>query len=268
MAGCAVGALLLGVASVSHGQGYSPNFADPTVFTPEETLDGQDGWVTNDTVDYSNYVGIIGGYSSVNGGLDWAYEGGLEETYGNPSTSPVYLYRPFGINGSLSYAFNVNMAISSSQSPYTNVDNFAWTFQNAAGANLFSVDFVNLGGSVDAVRYTTSAGQMSTGDGIALDSIYHLTVAVNSVANTFSITATPSGGSPLTLASNVSLGTASADDVTQIAATWELTHPAAGGSNSLIFNNYSVTVPEPSTWMMLGLGTLGGLVMIRRKARA
>ena len=286
--GAALVAAVLSFSPLAHGQGYSTTFDGYTT----GSLSGQNGWDTNDPyvgtdttgapgseIGQSDFVGIITGYSST-ATDDWAYLGGLDRSSVVPGHSTVYVYNNFAatpLTGLSSYAFNVDMSVYPGGSPYTTLDQFAWTFGTAATPNLFSVNFVPNSNSVDAVRYSVNGGGLvTTGNGIVTNSIYHLTVNVNVVAKTFSISVTPTGGTALTLASNISLGTIDASTVTQVAATWTLANTAAdasggysgAGSNSLIFNNYSVgAVPEPSTWALVGIGGLL-LLAVRRRVRA
>ena len=277
-------ALFLTCGSFARGQGYSTTF--DTGFLPNYTLSGQDSWNTNDadngattsggqSIGQSDFVGIVQNYSA-SGTDNWAYLGGLDHANTVPGSDPVFLYRPFTLAGLSSYSFNVDFGISSSTT-YPNRDAFAWTFQNSLGTSLFSVDFAPVTGAGNpfAVRYTVNGGaEVSTGNGLLSNSIYHLSVSVNVVAKSFSITLTPTSGSPVTLASNVSLGTLNASTVTDVAATWTIAsgttdnggYTGAGG-NALIFNNYAVT-PEPSTWVVTGLAAIALFVVVRRKARA
>ena len=271
--GSMLAAALLTVGSVARGQGYSTNFDASQGYVGGATLSAQNGWTTNDN-NQPDYVGTVSNYS-VPASDYVAYLGGLGLSNGIvPSASPVFLYRPFTLGATTAYAFDVDMAITRSGATYPTNDSFAWTFQNTAGTNLFSVDFVptttndsNNARTTLAVRYTVNGGtQTTTGNGLLSDAYYHLTVSVNVLANQFSIALTPTGGTALTLASNVSLGANLAGTLGQVAATWN-DNVANPGGNALIFNNYAVTVPEPSTWMMMGLGLVGFAVALRRKAQ-
>ncbi len=272
--GSILAAVLLTVGSVARGQGYSTNFDASQGYLSGNTLSAQNGWTTNDD-NQPDYVGTISNYS-VPASDYVAYLGGLGLSNNVvPSASPVFLYRPFTLGATSAYAFNVDMAITRSGATYPNNESFAWTFRNTAGANLFSVDFVpttsddanNLRTTL-AVRYTVNGGtQTTTGNGLLSDAYYHLTISVNVTTNQFSIALTPTGGTTLVLASNVSLGANNSATLGQVAATWN-DNVANPGANTLIFNNYAVTVPEPSTWMMLSLGLVGVAVVFRRRVRA
>ena len=273
-AGSALVAALLALGSVAHGQGYSTNFDATQGYVGGATLSGQNSWDTNDN-NQPDFVGTVSSYSVP--ATDFVgYLGGLQLSNGIvPSVSPVYLFRPFTLGTTSAYAFNVDMAITRSGATYPNNDSFAWTFRTAAGANLFSVDFApqtandsNGARTTLAVRYTVNgAAQQPTGNGLLSDAYYHLTVSVNVTAKQFSVSLTPTGGTTMVLASNVSLGTNDPSTLAQVAATWN-DNVANPGANTLIFNNYAVTVPEPSTWVMLGLGAVGVTVMFRRRAQA
>jgi hypothetical protein len=295
--GGAFAALLVSFGSLAHGQGYTTTFDPSEGYQANYTLSDQLGWVTNDEstgatipgnanigIGQSDFVGILGGYSA-SGSDYWGLLGGGERPYAVPGTSPVYLDHPFNVAGSASYNFNVQFSISSSATPYPNNDSFAWSFGTASNPTLFSIDYapttVVIGGistTVDSVRYSVNGVQTPTGEAITQNTSFQLSVAVNVTGKSFGFSMTPTvAGASLPIVENgISLGTLDPSTVTQVAATWILSNTAAdangglenGGSNSLLFNNYSVTVPEPSTWVMLGLGTVALLVMIRRKARA
>ena len=275
LAGSVLVAALLTAGSVARGQGYSTTFDANQGYMGGNTLSGQNGWDTNDN-NQPDYVGTVSNYS-VPASDFVGYLGGLGLSNSVvPSVTPVYLYRPFTLGTTSAYAFNVDMAITRSGATYPTNESFGWTFRTSGGANLFSVDFVpttandsNNARTTLAVRYTVNgSAQVSPGNGFLSDAYYHLTVSVNVAAKQFSISLTPTGGTAMVLASGISLGTNDPSTVAQVAATWN-DNVANPGANTMIFNNYGVTlVPEPSTWVMLGLGVVGFTVMLRRRARA
>ena len=282
-------AVLSAFCSSAHGQGasYSTDFNSPA-YTGSETLSGQNGWTTNDPyvtgsanpeVGQSDYVGVVGGYSTSTTDY-WAVLGGAERPT-VPGMGAVYLYQPLSVAGAPAYNFTVDFSLLRSTTPYLVNDSFGWTFQNAAGGNVFSINFVpqsaqGTANSVFALRYTVNGVQQTTGSGVNVNSIYHLTVSVNVNAGSFNIGLATTNGPTVPLASNIPLSSASASSITDVAATWVLAQPTAGsgvaqtnaGSNSLLFDNYAVTVPEPSTWAIFGITAIVGFVTLRRRARA
>ena len=291
LGGLAVAATLLVSGSEAYAQGYTTSFDN---LTKNSSLSGQDGWTTNDedtgattstgeTIGQSDYVGVVGGYSASTtdylGSLGGEFQGSTV-----PGASTVFLDRPFTLGTTTAYAFNVDMAIERSQSPFLNNDGFNWTFRNG-NTTVFSIDFVPQtatastagAATVYAVRYTVpglGGGQTTTNNGILSDSLYHLKVSVNVLTNSFSF-AVMQGGTSIG-ASNVSLLTNLGSSVNEVAATWDVAKTnttdnggyTAVGSNTLIFNNYAVTVPEPSTWVVTGLGGLALMLVFRRRMRA
>jgi len=285
--GCsAIVAFSVALASEVHAQNsyYQTTFDNDA---PNNTLSGQDGWTDNDP-NQPDGVGVVGTYSSTTSD-NIASVGGDFLSVAAPSTSPVYLSHPF-TSPTASYRFDVDYFVTSSVSPYpADTNAFAFTFRgtNVLGGtiNLFSIDLVpngtgtnGAGTTADAIRYTvynplTGVGtQTSTGLGSVLNSRYHLDLSVNEATNsfTFSISEESQTGTLGTVdytspAIALTLGEGSL--ISSIAATYLLGPGNATGSNALFFDNFSA-VPEPSTWAMMGLGTLGLVVSFRRKARA
>lgn len=261
---------------------------------------GQNNWLTNDPDDNtknavsgafiggSNYVGTLNGFAGYG-----AYVGGAQRsaTAANdvvPGRATDFLYRGFAVPaGASNLTFNVDFNIASAQNGFNQKDSFAFVLRNTAGAQLLSINFAissSLGASTNtdfAAGYTIGGNGVGVGaanintnnNGVNFNGIYHLTLSVNVVANTFSASVT--GANSGVLATNVSLAGApiSATAVTQIAATWGLTNTTTdangaytgAGGNILAFDNYVITVPEPSTYAACALGL--GLLMVGYKAR-
>ena len=245
----------------------------------------------------SNFVGTIPGLTGFG-----AYVGGAQRstTGANdivPGAATNFLFRNFALPaGSSNLTFNVDFNIGiptagSDAANFATKDSFAFVLRNTAGAQLLSINFAtssNINGSVAAptnsnlaLGYTIGSAGVGNGvnnlnpnnNGINYNGVYHLTISVNVAANTFSASVT--GQNSGTIATNVSLSGApiSATAVTQIAATWGLTttttdangaYTGAGG-NILAFDNYAITVPEPSTYAACALGL--GLMMVGYKVR-
>lgn len=276
----ALAALFMGLAS-AHGQAtYVTSFDN---LNPNNTLSDQDGW-TNTDPNQPDSVGILAGYST--SGTDFvASEGGLFlASGGGPTVSPGYLSHGFAPVGN--YSFNVDYAITGSATPFLSNNRFSFTFSNTAlstplnaHGDIFSIDFVPQTATatpgtngVDAVRYTVynaatgMATQTTTGLGFSMNQLMHLSLSVNTTANTLSFSVTGPIGAPITVADAPLTGTLGAL-VTSLSAEYIQAPGAAAGSNALIFNNLAA-VPEPSTYAMVGLGVLGLAARFRRKARA
>ncbi len=280
----AFAAALLALGSAAYGQGYSTNFDNATTFPPGGSLSGNDGWDTNDPYNatdgkgQADYVGQLNGYTPANNLNDeLAGLGGFQRNAAtnldiSPDRGLVYLYHPINATGAPAVNFDVDLAITTSSSTFPNADTFGWTFQTATG-NLFSVDFVPIkdsnGNAAEAVEYAVGTGAL-TNTGLQISpnttSLYHLNVGVNVTGKSFGFTLT---GSNTVSFNNISLANVASDfNVTDVAATWTLANAASAGSNELIFDNYAVTVPEPSTWAMLGVGVVLATVLVRRQRLA
>ena len=170
--------------------------------------------------------------------------------------------------------------ISSSGNSFTSGYGFA--FQGASFTNLLAIQFIRdpsatnnaNGNTQDIVQYqigTATAVASTTNAAVLLNRNYRLTIAVNMRNNTFSATL---GG--VNIFTNISLGTTLATSTTQIAAlqfeSTAVTTDANGGitnsgSDSLSFDNFALTVPEPSTYAALVVGGLGlaGVMRFRRR---
>ena len=275
----AFAAALLSLGSALHGQGYTTNFDDAATFPPGGSLSGQDGWDTNDPYNstdgrgQSDYVGQLNGYTPANNPNDeLAGLGGFQRSAAanldiSPDRGQVFLFHTFSVAGAPTVNFNVDMAITTSSSTFPNNDSFGWSFQSATGT-LFSVDFVpvtNAAGAVTAeeVEYTVNGAQTDAHLSITPNttSLYHLSVGVNVTGKSFGFTLT---GSNTGGVDNISLANVASDfNLTDVAATWNLANAASAGSNELIFDNYAVAVPEPSTWALLGAAGVATLGVLR-----
>ena len=234
-----------------------------------------------------------------------AFVGGAANVGGGelPGTSTVYTSHPTNLSPTSNVSFNTDYVVTP---PATNAngaatdahDGFGWTFQNNAGGNLFAIVFStpsNGSTAADNTTYRIGNGVAATAvSSFTLGSRYHLTVnvSVNAAGNggTFSAFYIPqnltggNNGTAVTIANSIAYTGTIAD----IAATWNLTNSTtvnangtqaagstnnvaytAGGSNVMLFDNLSI-VPEPSTYVLLGLGVvaLGATLRSRRSQTA
>ena len=297
--------MLLAMGSLAHGQGFYDSFdGDAPAGEPpggNVELAGTNGWVTNDPVSGTSsdgaqkggtdFVGNIVGYTPTPPGTDyWAGVGDAVAGAGGaePGNSTVYVGHNPNVTGAASYTVQTELGITGPEQ-----DTFGYTFLAAttvgstitASVNLFSVDFVP-GGSeiVDGhsvnilnVDYSVNGGALqATPDAIAYNSIYHLGLNVTNTPGAPTLGIVIADGNGNIFNDGTYALAADALTVNNVAATWILsntTPDASGaypgaGANAMYFNNFTVTVPEPSTWMMMGVGAVGLAVLMRRRAQA
>lgn len=251
-----------GILLVLSGQAqaqYVPNF---DTFTGNYSLSGQDAWVTNDT-NQANYVGTVVGYSASSSDY-WAAIGGSVQVA--PSGTDMLLYRPF--NAMDSATFSAVFAISSPGR--LTKDSFGWQFQNAAGADIASVDFVYFNDTTLKIKWTDYAGnQEATSYGIGYDAAYTISASVLNLgtgAPQFQVSLTD-GNNITTTPINLTLSASTPTGIAQVAAEWVLAGtPAAYGDNTMYFSNYSV-VPEPSAVAIVGLAVLSFVFVARLRRK-
>ena len=197
-----------------------------------------------------------------------------------PGQTKVFVAHPFTLTQAAltnGYALNTDFNVSAPLTT-TVASGYGFAFLNASNANVVSVNFVKdtTSSGQDDVEYQVGTGSLvNTGNGaIKLGANTHLTLSVNVAKNTFNIVI---GGVSL-FQNPVSLGAAnSGASVTQAAALQFIAGTATAdgnggymgaGDDQINFDNFSITVPEPSTYLMMGLGLLGlvGLMKFRRLA--
>ena len=194
-----------------------------------------------------------------------------------PGQTSVFVAHPLVLSpaaNAAGYALNTDFNISA---PLTTsvASGYGFGFLNASNANVVSVLFIRdpSDSTKDNVEYRIGTGAIvNPGNAaVTIGKNYHLTLSVNVANNTFSIAA---GG--LTVVPSTSLGTAGAgSSVTQVGALQFITGTATpdgnggymgAGDDQITFDNFTVTVPEPSTYAIMGLGLFGlfGLTKFRR----
>ena len=279
-------AVALGFAANANAAPYITNF-DPPAYFGNSSLSGQQGWDTNnysdngtpgnplDDLGQSDSVGELAGYSTSASDF-WGLLGGVIGFA--PVVNTSYLFVPLNLVGESQAVFNVRFGIISSQLPQTEEDTFGWTFRNSVGNQLLRVAFIpdiNQGGQL-AVRVFDSANSELAGSGsfdIAYDSQYDLSVNVSGAGivsvSIDDLLANP----PAQIINNQPAAGAIPSAISNIAATWTLADTTSFpngerpnyGSNSLVFDNYSV-IPEPSSAFLLIFSSLF-LTLRRRQPR-
>jgi hypothetical protein len=264
------------LASAVLAAGYVSNFDD---ISGNASLSDADGWVTNDPFNpgtnagQTDFVGILSGYSQTVTD-HWALLGGA--TGFSPGQPTIYLSRPVDLSGSASVSFTTGMAVISSAVPRPNEDTFGWTFRNNLDVTLFSLLFdpnTAVNGDLAIRIYDSSnveiAGAGSGSWSMFYNAIYSLDVSVNSLG-VVDVNFTDANSITTQVINGASTGI-DPGDIAGVAATWILddnTENPTGvygafGSNSLVFDNYSL-VPEPSSALLLGLAAFGFVTRRRR----
>ncbi|MCF7669802.1 MAG: hypothetical protein K9N48_08515 [Verrucomicrobia bacterium] len=223
---------------------YSTAFEKDEGFDRNYTLIGQGGWVGFGT----------GG----NGLVENAFTGQGQQAYigySPPETNGDYLsvWHPIdftpGTNANNLVQFSVWMSII--DSTYANYDDFRWSVYNTAEERLFTVDFDN---AALLISYSldNDAGFVSTGLNFETNTLYELTINMNFQSNRWNAYL---GNYQIVPAREI---TTKGAELTlgDIDAVWAIRNPAMPGDNYMLFDNYKISVLNPTNAPLPNPGTL------------
>lgn len=265
------------------------------VATPNATtspLSGQNGWGSNDAtqtgtqgtstqlVGKSDFLLTSGFFTGNNGLLGGVYRT-TAPTAASPDVVPstasggvVSLFHTVSGGGNTSLALNVDFSVVNSAN-FAAHDTFGFSLRSTAGT-LVTINFApsTTNTTADTVTGTSGGTTVASTSGVTFNSTYHLALSVNLASKTYLATISTVGGtaSSFSLTGSTANAAITGTAVTQFATLWNLqdktatgTAYNAAGDGYIIFDNLSVTVPEPSTYAMLALGVVGLGVLLRRK---
>lgn len=289
-----------GYTPAAYANGGATSATDPIV--------GQNGWASNDgtltagtrgtslqLVGNSNFVGPYGQYfgSTFSAVLGGAYRTPAPSA-GSPDVVPsatnaaagiVSLYHPVSYTPGAAFSLNVDFVITlPGIAGFTARDAFAFTLGNAT-TNLLTINFTQattIGdpATQDTLTLTTGANNLGQGgvttqtnNGIVLNGQYHLTLTVtNPLTGAFTLTLAGAGNSITTTGT---AGPFTAATFTQAGVLWNLQNKTAtngayqgAGDNVLAFDNFTLAIPEPSTYaavLAAGAACLAWSMRLRRK---
>jgi hypothetical protein len=145
--------------------------------------------------------------------------------------------------------------------------NYNWQIFDATGSAGSGYDLLNISGSLDLSNLTAG------GFGINMWSLSGINPDVNGNATNFNaannyswILAQAAAGITGFEATDFSIFTSAANGTAGFSNTLDGALSIAVDGNNLVLNYQAV--PEPSTYTLLGLGVVGMLITLRRRARA
>lgn len=263
------------------GPNYQPNNSLPAV----NNASTQDNWYNPATGSSAYSTTIVS-----NNGISALYIGGWALSNSTAPTSP-YTYAIQGLNNvqSNSVHFDTTFQIN----PGTGLkDNFGWTLFNTNGDQLLSIDLnrvsnnqFGLGLTSYGIGASNSSSAFFNDTGSALSNLdvnksYRLGFNINNIgdgsqrvdAYSYNSGAT---GIPTYLGNATLTGTFTDAIIGSLGATWQLTDTTSlngryigFGDNFMAMTTLTVSaVPEPQTWVLIGIAGLILVVAVRRRAR-
>ena len=260
------------LATASNGLAiYYSDFSTNNTTGTGDNLNGQDGWVLNDTPNIQiahivdpdespnpsviDYWGALGGRFAtpdISGNVDLTHSSAL----------PLYHAPTFDVDFSIVESTGTGSAL--------NLDAFGWTLKSATNTDLVRIAFEpNSSSSVNGQRqiiiYAPGAAPVVTGYDVLTGSAYHLSLVLSKGGADGVFSGSITGTGPALNFSGVIPGEGDAL-LGSFGADWDVTEPAFtadAGTNTMIFDNIAV-VPEPSTTLVAVVSLLGLCVRRRR----
>jgi|GEM_PF-4311411 len=295
--------LALAGANAQYSTNFNP--AGYTLPAPNDapfitgSLSAQNGWDTNDA-NQPDAVGHVS-YYSTSANDYWVQFGGLAVSTGDPGppvVPPAYpsvasseLWKNVSLSDTHNAQFKVKMAITSSDETNPSLDTFHWKFGTAGtpseevgtpGTSIVSLDFVPNSGVLQ-VKYTDSAGSHNSlgGYGMPYDVKYDIIATLTGLQDGqtphLNVSFQQGANAPTVVINNDLTLSDPTASIATVGAVWDLANTGGFdsqgvgtgypnyGLNTLQFDNYSVAVPEPSVFALLGLGCLGFVGLRSRK---
>ncbi len=257
------------------------------------TPNGSTTAVTRD-IGQSEGVQVVDNYSA-NQNDNLALFGGAFNTSGGalPGHGTVTLTHAANLPATGSIAvFSTDYVVTTPGTVHPSHDSFGFVFQNAASDPLFSVNFVQTSQNLttnDNITITSGTTTTVPLSSFTLGSRYQLSLSINRTNSTFNVfvqpesltgalsgTATKLNANPIAFTGTIASAGAFwtlADNTTAPATAGASTDGTGNdnaytnaGGNTMFFDNFSI-VPEPSTYVMIGLGLVGLAVTAKRRTR-
>ncbi len=290
-------------ASPDFATTYQSN-TDRTSAGPTAPLATQNGWTSNDSTGPIGH-GTFSTENQINGGTDYVgqlagnngtaffgntqggaiggiYSPSAQTPYAVPSTASggvVTLLHAVTVPAQTPViVFNTDFAVLSGAGASTNTvgtDTFRFVLANTGGTPILSVNFIpsTVPSNQDSFTATSGGTTVASTNAVSLNAQYHLKATLIGGA-TPTYTVLISGGTGPSQGFSGTLAASDLSTITQVGASWDLaTKTAVNGGytsasdNVLAFDQFSVSVPEPSTNAALAVGLLGlaGLMRSRRQ---
>jgi T5SS/PEP-CTERM-associated repeat protein len=209
---------------------------------------------------YAGTTTVTGGLLNVNGSVGSVTVSSGGSLGGSGTTGSLL------VNGTLTPGNSPGTLNTGSQT-WFNGANYNWQIFNATGSAGSGYDLLNISGSLDLSNLTAG------GFGINMWSLSGINPDVNGNATNFNaannyswILAQAAAGITGFEATDFSIFTSAANGTAGFSNTLDGALSIAVDGNNLVLNYQAV--PEPSTYTLLGLGVVGMLITLRRRARA